>query len=179
MVRLKFRRRVFDYVFLALLITGVVFLVRGLGRDIASSEVYVIDGDSLRLGDVEVRLYGIDAPELAQKCMDKTGRLYDCGRKARQFLKRLVRAGTVTCRIGEYDRYDRAVAVCLAGGRELNQAMVEAGWAIAYLHHSLDYVNAENKARKARTGIWRGWFEIPQEWRRNQRGALITIPDIF
>jgi len=36
--------------------------------------VHVIDGDSLRTGSEEIRLVGIDAPELRQTCRDGQGR---------------------------------------------------------------------------------------------------------
>ena len=33
----------------------------------------VVDGDTLRLGDERIRLYGIDAPETAQSCSKADG----------------------------------------------------------------------------------------------------------
>jgi endonuclease YncB( thermonuclease family) len=35
--------------------------------------------------------------------------------------------------------------------------------------YSLEYVHAENDAREARRGIWRGEFEMPWEWRAARR----------
>jgi endonuclease YncB( thermonuclease family) len=43
-----------------------------------------IDGDTLKSSTTEVRLYGIDAPELAETCTDANGKEWACGR--RQFL---------------------------------------------------------------------------------------------
>jgi endonuclease YncB( thermonuclease family) len=43
--------------------------------------VRVTDGDSLRRGEQRIRLFGIDASELDQECLDATGRSYACGRK--------------------------------------------------------------------------------------------------
>jgi hypothetical protein len=40
-----------------------------------------------------------------------------------------------------------------------------AGWALAYRRYSMDYVAAEDEARKAKRGMWRGTFVKPWEWR--------------
>lgn len=130
--------------------------------------VTIVDGDSLRNQSHEFRLYGIDAPELHQTCTDEQGRSYRCGRDAKGHLARLV-TEPPTCRRVQTDRYGRTVARCEAGGRELNRAMVEDGWAVAYLTHSPDYAMAEAAARRAKRGIWRGRFETPQSWRDRSR----------
>ena len=46
---------------------------------------YVIDGDSLRIGEARIRLIGLDAVELAQSC-ERDGQEWACGRDARDFL---------------------------------------------------------------------------------------------
>lgn len=38
------------------------------------------DGDSLRVGDNRIRLFGIDAPEIDQVCDKPSGR-WDCGKR--------------------------------------------------------------------------------------------------
>ena len=49
------------------------------------AEKYVIDGDSLTIGDKEIRLIGIDAPEYNQTCFDDNNSEYDCGQEAYMF----------------------------------------------------------------------------------------------
>lgn len=125
----------------------------------------VVDGDSLVVNGQRVRLAGIDAPELEQTCIrDGTG--YACGRDARGALERLTRAGAVTCRYHETDRYGRLLGYCEAGGVDLNREMVRGGWALAYG----DFTGAEREARQESRGIWTGDFERPQEWRRRHGG---------
>lgn len=131
-----------------------------------------IDGDSLRKGAQEYRLHAIDAPELHQTCQRADGRDYACGREARQQLAQLTGAGPVSCRVLETDRYQRLVAECRAGGVSLNDAMVRAGWALAYRRHGQDHAAAEAEARKARRGLWQGRFETPEDWRNAHRDAL-------
>lgn len=130
----------------------------------------VADGDSLVVGGVRVRLQGIDAPELAQICA-RAGGDYACGREARAHLARLVAGSAVSCESFGHDRYGRTLARCAAGATELNRAMVEAGWAVAYG----DYGETEAQARQAGRGLWAGSFERPQDWRQSH-GGLAEAP---
>lgn len=123
----------------------------------------VIDGDSLEIGGLRIRLAGIDAPELGQTCNEGTAS-YACGEQARTALDRLVAGQAVACVTRRKDRYDRFMSTCAAGDRDLNRAMVEAGWAVA----SGDYHLAEARARRDRRGLWSGTFEDPREWRMRQ-----------
>ena len=47
------------------------------------------DGDSLMVGNREVRLFGIDAPELDQSCT-RSGQRLSCGSEAKAHLAQLV-----------------------------------------------------------------------------------------
>jgi endonuclease YncB( thermonuclease family) len=135
-------------------------------------ELQVIDGDSLRRGGKEIRLYGIDAPEYRQTCDDAMNRPYPCGREAASALRRLVAGHEVSCRTVETDRYLRDVSLCEVDGSSLNEAMVRDGWATAYLRHSMDFVAIEAEARADRKGIWQGTFESPEEYRRRSRDLV-------
>lgn len=131
-----------------------------------------IDGDSLRKGEQEYRLHGIDAPELNQSCTRAAGGSYPCGREARDHLRGLVRSQTLDCTIREEDRYGRLVADCRSGAVDINREMVSSGWAIAYRRHGTSYGSAEADARKDRRGIWQGDFETPERWRERQRNSI-------
>jgi endonuclease YncB( thermonuclease family) len=149
-----------------LLIAFIIMYVADRFRwwDTATSAV-VIDGDSLKRGSQRIRLFGIDAPELGQECLDATGHRYRCGEEARRALRQLVQGHEIACAVIETDRYQRDVARCRAGDRELNWEMVRQGWAIAYRRQSLDFLIAEAAARKERRGLWRGDFELPEHYR--------------
>ncbi len=87
----------------------------------------------------------------------------------------MTRGRQVTCVAEDTDRYGRNVATCRTDTLDLNAEMVRTGWAIAYRHHSADYIDEENEAMLAKRGIWRGRFENPKLWRdrhRTMRGAL-------
>ena len=128
----------------------------------------VIDGDTLELNGARVRLHGIDAPESAQTCI-ADGRRWRCGQRAVSALAQRISGQSVACKERDRDRYGRIVAVCRAGGKDLNARMVSQGWALAYRRYSLDYVDEEASARTARRGVWRGRFVEPWDWREGVR----------
>ena len=138
------------------------------GEDIVApaNTARVADGDSIDIGRLRMRLFGIDAPELAQRCLDASGRPYDCGETAARALQDLVRNNPLRCVSHGIDQFGRTLAVCTAGDVELNAAMVEAGNAVAYREGTLAYVPAEGRARAAKRGLWAGWFEMPKDFRR-------------
>lgn len=147
--------------------------------EVPEGAAQAIDGDSLRQGDAEIRLHGIDAPEYQQACRDRAGAEWPCGRQASYFLQDLVRGKTVVCTSLERDRYQRIVASCEAGGIRLNREMVKEGWAIAYRRHSTSYVASEEEARRARRGIWAGTFDEPETWRERQRTKRGAVADLW
>ena len=46
----------------------------------------IIDGDTIHIGKLKYRLYGIDAPEVKQECK-KNNKKYLCGVEATKFLQ--------------------------------------------------------------------------------------------
>ena len=156
------------------LLAAVLFGLRQAGwLEPETGNFIAIDGDSLRKGEAEYRLSGIDAPELHQTCKNASGKDYACGREARNALRSLVSGKTLDCAVIDTDRYSRSVAICKAGERDINGEMVRLGWAIAYRRHSLDYVPEERAARQAARGIWQGGFETPEVWRSRHRDELV------
>jgi endonuclease YncB( thermonuclease family) len=125
-----------------------------------------IDGDSIRISGKEMRLRGIDAPEGRQDCT-RDGRSWPCGREAAAALRDYLRRGNVTCRIDRTDQYGRGLAVCRAGGVDINAALVAQGHAVA-IERGVDaiYLKEEQAARRERRGLWQGEFTRPNEWRR-------------
>jgi endonuclease YncB( thermonuclease family) len=142
--------------------------------DLGSGEYAVIDGDSLRKGQTEIRLVGIDAPEYRQSCSDRNGAAYDCGKEAATALRQLVNRGPVNCESHELDRYRRALSTCRIKDLNINQELVRQGWAVAYTPHGVtfDYVADEAEARRMKRGLWRGTFETPSAYRKRQRAVL-------
>ena len=118
------------------------------------------DGDTLRIGAVKVRLFGIDAPELAQMCGD-----WACGAAAAARLAELAGTGPVTCTPRETDRYGRIVATCTVAGVDLGDRLVAEGLARAYVRYGDDYAAAEVRAKAGGVGLWGGEAEAPWDYR--------------
>jgi endonuclease YncB( thermonuclease family) len=117
------------------------------------AQIAVVDADTLRLSDRVVRLSGISVPERGQTCRDGSGQDFDCGVAAANALAALVRETSVDCQLRGSDGMGRALAVCQAGGRELNRALVDAGWARAD-SSSPALTAAETAARNQHRGLW-------------------------
>lgn len=130
----------------------------------------VVDGDTLDLSGVRVRLFGIDAPESRQRC-DVSGRNWACGAWATRKLAALIGGAEVSCAARDRDRHGRIVAICSAGGRDLGRAMVRAGAARAYLRYSHDYLPEERDAKAEARGLWSGVAVSPEDWRHAATGA--------
>ena len=88
----------------------------------------VIDGDTIEVGTARVRLFGVDAPESAQRCVAQ-GRRWPWGEHATRALAGRIDGRSVACEERDRDRYGRIVAVCRHGGQDVNAWLVREGWA--------------------------------------------------
>ncbi len=127
----------------------------------------VIDGDTIEIHGKHVRFFGMDAPESQQTCK-RDDKEYLCGKEASIALADQIGRQTVRCDKQDTDKYDRPVAICYVGEKELNRWMVANGHALAYRHYSDRYVSEERQAKKARLGIWAGAFQAPWDFRHAQ-----------
>ena len=153
-------------------------------NDVKSQEVKIItgmakvtDGDSIKINNNKIRLVGIDAPELKQKCINGVSE-YMCGKISKEWLNMIVEDFQITCFYSEKDRYKRILGVCYIGNidsaafkkkiksLELNSMMVKSGNAVAYRKYSDAYINDEEFAKINKRGIWIGKFEMPWDWRK-------------
>ena len=88
---------------------------------------WVIDGDTIVLGKVHLRLAGIDAPELD----------HPWGQQSKWALVKLCQGQTVTAHIKPEMSYDRVVAECfLPDGRDLAAELVSCGLALDWAKFS-------------------------------------------
>ena len=130
---------------------------------------HISDGDSLRSGNLRIRLFGIDAPEKKQKCSDVDGRQWDCGVAAEKALKQIVESvPQISCDLIDVDRYSRLVMRCYAGEKDVAATLVREGLALAYRQYSTLYSQDENAAKITKAGMWSGSFTKPWKWRRNR-----------
>lgn len=131
-----------------------------------SGPVRVIDGDTIDVGDVRVRLHGIDAPEQSQQCGAGGGGHWACGAWVTEQLRAAVQGKTARCVQRDIDRYGRIVARCSVDGTDIGARLVRDGMAMAYRKYSMDYVRLEDAARQAGRGLHAVAFDSPAQVRK-------------
>ena len=144
--------------------TFLFLLSSAVTADISGTAL-VVDGDTIAISGMKVRLSGIDTPERKQTCR-KAGVTWKCGYEATETLREWTYTKEVRC-IG--DENDRLIADCFVDGYNLNARLVYEGWALAYRRYSKKYVPEEDKAKAAKRGLWAGEFVAPWDWRRGER----------
>lgn len=145
--------------------------------DEITGKAHVIDGDSIRIADTEIRLYGIDAPEGKQSCLQQ-GEDWACGETATEALRLIIGNAEIHCTWQELDRYERALATCTREGHDIAEMMVDHGVAMAYRKYTWRYALDEDEAKAKRKGLWAGAFIPPWDWRRGVRLEGNELPDI-
>lgn len=137
-----------------------------------SGPARVVDGDTVEIQHVRIRLEGIDAPERAQRCRRAWVPVsWRCGRTATRALKHLVKGHEVRCVSRGFDSYNRMIATCFVDGQDINAAMVRRGHAWAFTKYSQTYVVEESDARRESRGVWRAKNEPPWEYRAKKWAA--------
>lgn len=135
--------------------------------------IKVADGDTLTLREARgstqrIRLLAIDAPETDQAH----------GPQATRALRQRVQGKTIEARCPNRDRYGRLVCQVFLNGQDIGLESLKNGHAWFYRQFSKGlsaterraYEAAEQKARKARYGLWKDAKAIaPWAWRQQNR----------
>jgi len=160
-----------------LLLAGPALAQRDCGplpRSIVG-KAWAIDGDTLAMLSEgkrmpDIRLFGIQAPELRDKATNMETRI---GMQSRAALDDLLAevGNSTTCTAVEWDRYCRVVAWCSVmstkGLRYLSVLMLDRGQAYVFTTYALRppgddeimrLIEAERAARQARRGLWKHWL---------------------
>jgi len=140
------------------------------GRGAVVGKPIVVDGDTVMLNGAKVRLWGVDAPEMAQQCSADFQQTWRCGQEAAVALKQLIAAQDLACYEKARDGNGVMVGQCFVGQIDVNGWITKNGWALAFREHTTQYVSRESMAKLRRAGVWRtGGIESPSEWRARQR----------
>ena len=115
--------------------------------DVKSSEIKVIDGDTIHLKNEKIRFSGIDTPEIKQVC-NRNGKVIKCGIEAKELLTNKISNNKVKCVKEGVDRYKRILAECFVNNQSLSKYLVREGYAFAYRKYSLKFIEDENYAKK-------------------------------
>ena len=135
----------------------------------------VYDGNTVEAVDseieIEVRLVGIDAPEISKNKMDP-GQPFS--QQAKEFLAGLVLNKTVDIRGYGPGPNNRILGVIYLEGKNINLEMVKAGLSEVYRgiaphkFRLLRYWQMEREARNDRRGMWSlgDKYVSPKDWRK-------------
>jgi micrococcal nuclease len=156
---------------LALLLPALLFATPALAAASGYQGVvtHVTDGDTVWVRPAsggaprQIRLQGIDAPEICQAH----------GIAARDALAMRVLHRHVSVTSRARDEYQRTLGQVRMGGKDVGVWMVSHGHAWSYRFHADrgPYAKHEARARAARLGLWSGAAPVPPRDFRRQHGS--------
>jgi endonuclease YncB( thermonuclease family) len=163
---------IFSMVVLCILLVGVVSPVEGLGsgksHGFNAKVLWVIDGDSVEVSrhgaKSTIRLYGIDTPEWKQPYSNL----------AKEYLQKEIAGERVEIVPFYRDTYGRTIAIVKHKSKNLNEVLVEKGFAWVHVYYCKKPICAqwkklERDARISRRGLWRQANPVPPwVWKREQ-----------
>jgi endonuclease YncB( thermonuclease family) len=98
-----------------------------------SGPAYVVDGDTVRLGAVSVRLAGLDCEELGEPH----------GQEARAFLVSITAGRELTCTLTGARSHGRHIGRCTIAGADVAAALVAAGLCLDCARYSAGAYRAQ------------------------------------
>lgn len=152
----------------------VLVFIGSVGVADVTGPMRIIDGDTVEIAGVSVRLHGIDAPEMGQPCNDAQGRSWDCGAWVRDQVVAQFGGAVAHCVEVDVDRYGRSVARCYVADADLGETLVSDGLAWAYRRYSNDYDLDEKSAAIFGRGLWSFTVQNPADYRREL--AIVPAP---
>ena len=161
------------------------FFILFLFFNTVNAEIFIIgyanvsDADTIKISNYKIRLHGIDAPEKKQLCQKPYFNLvifslyedYLCGEFATNKLKEFIDSEfIIECKVKvKKDFFGRHLGTCFKNNTNINQWLVENGYAVAFTKYSKDYIKYEEIAKNNKSGIWSGKFLMPWEWRKKNK----------
>jgi len=134
---------------LVLLLLGVIALATVASADDVqvtdqvSDRIRVVDGDTIELNGMPIRIQAIDTPETWKpRCPNE----YRLGLLAKQRMQQLMDGGAMTYTVTGFDRFGRILANVQAGGTDVGETLLREGHALPYVAGPVD------KAR--RLAVW-------------------------
>lgn len=126
-------------------------------KPVLQGSAFVVDGDTLVIKKTQIRLFGVDAPELN----------HPYGKKAKWALRAMCKGQVVRAEVSAADVHGRTVARCyLSDGRDISAEMVKIGLAIDWpkfsggMYRSLELPDARKRLwladarQKGRMDVW-------------------------
>lgn len=123
----------------------------------------VLNGHTLIIDNEELRLFGIEAPEIHQICNE-----LNLGKMSKEFLEQLTRGKLVICKGRQRDKKRRLLVYCTADDTDINSVMVKSGYAFNFKWFTSQYDKEEKFAKDNLLPVWKNGCENPFFY-RNRR----------
>jgi len=137
-----------------------------VAAEVLKGSAAALDGRTIAIAGMQIRLLDIDAPDRNQPCRDTAGVEYRCGERAEAALAEILDGGPLACDWAQRDLQGRKLARCTLGETDVGRRMVELGWAVPDRDCKCEtYREAATRAEAAHRGLWQGEFEMPWDWR--------------
>ena len=147
-----------------LLLIAVIVAPEAVAAQVFEGTARAVDGDTIDMTGMRIRLLHMDAPEAAQSCT-VGGEAWDCGTDATAALASLLSGRTISCVSGSRDMYGRYLAVCRTRIMDLGEQMVAQGLAVVAEDAPEGYHAAGERAKSLKLGLWNSEFQLPRDWR--------------
>ena len=141
-------------------------------KDISKGKAVVVDGDTIKIKDEQIRFGGIDAPESyyrgkKQTCIEDNKKVF-CGQISKDKLIEKIGNNSVNCKIEKNkDKYKRSVGECFIKEESLSVFMVRNGYAFDWPYYSKGkFAKDQEHAKMNKLGFWNMDFEYPWIWRK-------------
>lgn len=134
--------------------------------DLLKGSATVVDGSTLAIDGVSVKLFGIVTPAPDATCWDAHEAPYACGRQVRAELTAHIGAEGLTCQRSGHSDDRLAKAVCRLGNEDLGDWLITRGYAMPTGDAPVSYRQAGDRAWGLRAGLWAGVFDEPTDWRQ-------------
>jgi endonuclease YncB( thermonuclease family) len=147
-------------------VTSLVLLATVLASTCDAHTIYV---NSIEVDGKSFRIDGIDTLERDQPCLNEDAEPFACGIRAAEELDKFIAGRSVKC---EDIRADpaypkRRIGECSVAGIDLGHWLVGQGWALNLQPNAKGrFTIDEEDARAALSGLWKGCFVAPQDFRR-------------
>jgi endonuclease YncB( thermonuclease family) len=130
-----------------------------------------VDGRTLVINGETARLQGIDAFPLKQSCKTKHDDPFPCGEVATKALATILRNVKIICKPADAEAPAAPVLLvtCRGGPVDIAEQQVLLGWAFADPETGQRYKRAERAAKALNEGAWKGKFDYPWDWRKQNR----------
>ena len=160
--------------FILILFLASCSLSPAMAEEQITGQAIILDADTLSIGTKIIRLDGIDALELGQFCKNKKKEMWPCGVHAAELLNHRIGAEDITCIGNKFKQSERYVSTCFVGKTNLNEWIVEQGYALSFTMYTDKYKEAELGALKAGLGMWehqfmQHQFMHPRDFRKAMR----------